>query len=266
MDLEQQSFDPEVFFSTFWRKRPMYIRGGAAEFLGRTWSDADFATAHRRALASGHPVAEREDEVTFIERVSEFDEDLAARAARFRTMFGLPKIWFDSVRTHSPSGIGAHFDHSDNFVLQQSGVKEWSLAAPSHISKETIVRRMMNYPGVGGHPLPDEDIVHFTVEPGDLLYIPLLWLHSGVSHAESLSISLVCPAVSLNSAVMPFLAQVMQSRGLGHQPIPALHSGLSEDAHAEAVASISRATRALLSRMSDDDLAEAVLEMQSRHL
>jgi 50S ribosomal protein L16 3-hydroxylase len=264
--LEQETFDPEIFFSTFWRKCPMFIRGGAAQFLGRGWTSEDFDAAHRRALANGHAVSEREREVTFIEHISEFDDDLAARTGRFRATFGVPRVWFDAVRTYGPSGIGSHFDHSDNFVLQQEGVKEWSLAPASHIRKDDLVRRMLNQPGVGSHPMPEDDVLHFTVEAGDLLYLPLLWIHSGVSHADSLSLSLVCPAVSLQSAVVPFLTQVMRSRGLGYQPIPALHRGLSADQHAEAVRTIGQATRTLLERMSDDEVVAAVVEMQSRHL
>jgi 50S ribosomal protein L16 3-hydroxylase len=244
----------------------MYVPGGAIELLGRSWSSGDFATARERALSDGHPVAERDGEVTFIEHISDFDEDLGSHTARFRAMFGVPKVWFDGIRTYSASGIGSHFDHSDNFVLQQEGVKDWSLAPPKYLDHDQIVRRMLNQPDVGSQPMPEDDVVRFTVEAGDLLYIPLLWIHSGVSHAESLSISLVCPAVSLYSAVMPFLTQVMKNSGLGYQPVPALHHQLSANERTEAVAVIGRATRTLMRRMSDKELVAAVLELQSRHL
>jgi len=259
------TFDHALFFSAHWRKSPLLVRGGAGKFLGRTWSMAEFDAARARALSSRPAISERHGEVAFIEKVSDFDENLAGLTDRFCRMFGAPVTWFDAIRTYSRSGIGSHFDHSDNFVLQQRGVKEWTLAAPRHIDKGDIMRRMMNQPGVGSHPLPQDDLVQLMLEPGDLLYIPLLWLHSGVSHGESLSISLVCPAVSLYSAVMPFLTRVLKSRCLGYQPVPALHSGLTKEARAAAAATLGDATRALLSRMTDDDLVEAVLAMQAYH-
>ncbi|MFD9002377.1 JmjC domain-containing protein [Streptomyces sp. NPDC059582] len=266
-DCERSAFDFDEFFAAFWRKRPLFVPGGAADFLGRSWSPEDFAAARDRSLAErAGSVTERPGEVTFIEEVSAFDTDLAGRAADFARVFGAPRAWFDTVRTYGADGIGAHFDHSDNFVLQQTGVKEWSLAAPHHIRPETRARRMMNVPGVGGHGLPDTDVLRFRVSPGDLLYIPIFWLHSGVSEAESLSLSLVCPAVSLQSAVLPFLTQTAKSRALGHQPVPAFHAHMSADARAEAEETLRRATLALLERLTSGDVVAGTLRLQSEHL
>ncbi|MGW5652124.1 JmjC domain-containing protein [Streptomyces humi] len=263
----RSAFDFDEFFAVFWRQRPLFVRGGAEAFLGRSWSPDQFAAARTRALAQDPgAVTERPDEVTFIERVSAFDPDLAERAEEFARVFGAPRAWFDTVRTHGADGIGAHFDHSDNFVLQQTGTKRWSLAAPHHIRAETRARRMMDVPGVGSHALPDAEVLTFQVRPGDLLYIPVLWLHSGVSEADSLSLSLVCPAVSLQSAVLPFLAQVARGRAVGHQVVPAFHAHLSDAARAEAEETLRRATLMLLERLTTGDLLAATLRLQAEHL
>ncbi|AJE87489.1 VldL [Streptomyces albus] len=266
MEFERDKFDPEVFFAEHWRKKPLYVQGGAADFLRRSWTPQDFGAALRAAREADHTVLEREGEVAFVEKVSLFDADLAERAEEFGRFFGVPETWFDSVATYSPSGIGDHFDHSDNFVLQQEGVKEWSLASPSHLPKTEIARRMMNLPGVGGYDLPTHDRAEFVLEPGDLLYIPLLWLHSGVSRASSLSLSLVFPAVSLYSAVVPLLGQVLRGRALGHQPLPAFHSGLSDDERRRAVEAVRTATAALIGRMADEEIVDAVHELQKQWL
>lgn len=259
-------FDPEVFFSTYWRQKPLFVRGGAEGFLGCRWSEADFEVAYAKARSEGHTIKEQIGKVTFIEKVSAFDSDLAARATQFGHTFAVPQVWFDAVRTYSSSGIGAHFDHSDNFVLQQGGVKEWMLAPPRHIGRADIARRMMNVPGIGAHALPEEGNLRFVLEPGDLLYIPLFWLHSGVSRSNSLSLSLVCPAISLYSAVMPFLTRAMKERVIGYQPIQALHAHLSPEDRREAVKVLRQATQALLNSVADDELLKAVQAMQTERL
>jgi 50S ribosomal protein L16 3-hydroxylase len=262
---EHDHFDTELFFSSHWRRVPVLVRGGATEFLGRTWGSADFQAACARARAAGHPVMECVGEVTFVERVSMFDGDLAARAARLSRTFGSPQPWFDGIRTYTASGIGAHFDHSDNFVLQQEGVKEWSLASPRHLDRSDIARRMMGEP-IGARPLPETDLLTFVLEPGDLLYLPLFWLHTGVSRGPSLSVSFVCPAVSLYSAVVPLLTRVMKNRAIGNQPVPAFHAGLSGDERRAVAAALRKATRTLLDRVADDELVDAVHDLQLQML
>jgi 50S ribosomal protein L16 3-hydroxylase len=261
-DCQLDTYDPEVFFSSFWRQKPMFVKGGGKDFLGRRWSEDDFDAAYATARAQGHPITERPGEVTFIENVSAFDSDLGSRATELAAVFAAPTVWFDAIRTYGPSGIGSHFDHSDNFVLQQDGVKEWTLAPPANLDKEQIARRMMNVAGVGSAELPDEGTVRFVLEPGDLMYIPLLWLHSGVSREQSLSLSVVSPAVSLQSAVLPLLDQACKQRALGYQPIPAFHAYLTEDARQQAAEALRSATRAMLRHLSDESLLATVAAMQ----
>jgi len=265
-EFEEATFVPERFFAEYWRRKPMFIRGGAENFLGRRFTVADFEAAGAAATAAGADIQERAGEVTFIEDVSAHVPDLQERAVRFGRDFAVPKAWFDAIRTYSASGIGAHFDHSDNFVLQQNGVKQWTLASPKHLSRADIAKRMLNVAGVGGHDIPDGQGVEFVLEPGDLLYLPLFWLHHGVSNAASLSISLVCPAVSLYSAVLPFVGQAVRSRALGHQPIRTLHAYLSTQERAAAMAEIRQATVELLGRISDEEIADLVCSLQGKHL
>lgn len=259
---EREKFDFDVFFAEHWRKRPLFVRDGAKHLLGHTWADADFDRVRARALADGETVSERAGEVSFIEAASRFDDRLTELADELAGVFGAPRTWFDAIRTYSSSGIGSHFDHSDNFVLQQSGVKEWTLAPPTHIEQAEIAKRMAGVAGVGGHDMPEDDCVHFTVQPGDLLYIPLFWLHSGVSHEASLSLSLVCPAVSLQSAVLPLLARIAKSHGIGYQPVPALHAHLSDEERESAESALQAAARVLLRRLDDDRVLSAVRALQ----
>ncbi len=267
-EYERQTFDPRVFFAEHWRQKPLLVRGGARDFLGMQWPAARFDEARAQA---GDRVKERPGEVTFIEEISVFDPELLHRAVHFAEFFGTARTWFDAIRTYSGGapaarGIGAHFDHSDNFVLQQSGVKNWQLASPDHLTRQEVAGRMMNVPGVGSHEMPEDGLVEVTLQAGDLMYIPLLWLHSGLSNSDSLSLSLVCPAISLHAVVFPLLMRALREGAVGYQPAPALHAHLSTDERDRTVATLERATRALLGSVSGPEMLAAVQTLQSAHL
>lgn len=268
---EMPEYDPDLFFKSFWRKQPVLVRGGAPSLAGDAWTYEDWAAAHRKAVDVPGAVRERAGEVSFIEDVSRFVPELAERAAHAGALHGAPHAWFDAIRTYgsapSAAGIGAHFDHSDNFVLQQLGTKRWTLASPDNLPRADIAARMLGDPRVGSRAFDGTSAIQATLEPGDLLYIPLFWLHDGVSDADSLSLSLVCPAVSLLSAVAPFLADAMRTRALGHQPLPALHGRLSEQEVQEALAAVRAATGALLRKVADDaSLLDALAARQTQVL
>jgi 50S ribosomal protein L16 3-hydroxylase len=258
-------FQLETFFREHWRKRPVLVKGGAEDFLGRRYAEPDFVRALAAARASrgegGASVKEREGDVIFIENVSAVDDDLAGRMARVGRSLGTPQPWCDTIRTFRQSGIGSHYDHSDNFVLHQEGVKDWSLAPSTHIPREDYARRMLGFPGIGSAEMP-EDCVRFTLEPGDLMYIPLMWLHSGVSRGESLSLSVVCPVVTLYSAVLPVASRLLRDRGVGHQALEAVPQWLPAAEREAAAERVDRASRVLLSHLTKDATWEAVRERQ----
>lgn len=260
--MEAESFNPEEFFAEYWRKKPLLIRGGVNSFLGRLWSREEFDAALIKARMAGAPIKERVGEVTFIEGVSRYDSYLGERTSYFARLFGVPSVWFDTIVTHSVSGIGEHFDHSDNFVLNMEGVKRWTVAPPDSIGECQIARRMMNVPGSGAQDLPSEGCLHFTLGPGDILYLPLFWIHSGVSEGASLSVSLVAPALSLYSIVASPIIRLMKKRLMGCDPIPALHSYLSTEARAEEIAEISKRTRCLLSGLNTDSFIQELEAIQ----
>jgi 50S ribosomal protein L16 3-hydroxylase len=265
-ETEKTEFDYESFFSSHWRKKPLLVRGGARDFLGRSWSMADFDAAAAKARAAGHPVHEHAGQVTFIERVSDFDDALLRQAKNLQQVFGVPAVWFDSVRTYDTSGIGAHFDHSDNFVLQQQGVKHWRLAPPELIEPKARAARMLNMPEVGSHRIPEGEHIDLVLEPGDLLYLPLLWLHEGISEASSLSVSAVCPAVSVHSAVMSVAGSGLRAQGMGGVPVPALHAYLSPDERREVAEEIRAQTTMFLNQCAAQDFIELVVKAQLRVL
>lgn len=93
-------FDISEFLRTSWRQAPVFVRGGAAALLGKSWSYGDFDLFRAAVGRSEHArVHEVQGEVTFIERVSAVDPELGDKAADLGSKFGAPESWFDSVRT-----------------------------------------------------------------------------------------------------------------------------------------------------------------------
>jgi 50S ribosomal protein L16 3-hydroxylase len=265
-DYEASSYDPRIFFANYWRKKPMLLRGGARVFMDRVWTASDFELACAKAYASDGAVKERQGEVTFVERISLFAPDLREIATRVSKKFGSDSVWFDGVRTYRrQAGLGRHFDHSDNFVLQQAGVKNWKLESPRRIDDDTIKRRMLN---LGSVDCPDfsENSINFVLESGDLLYIPLFWIHDGTSEAESLSLSLVLPALSVFAAAVPLMNIAIRKVGLGYKPLTMLHAYLSDAERSAALAEIRRETQALLDHVSDIKVKRLVQVLQAEYL
>lgn len=253
-----------TFFQAFWRQRPLHVRGGGRAILETRWDGAAFERIASDARAVGR-TSERPGEVCFIERISDFEPELAGIAKRWRHWFGAQGAWFDGVRTEGVSGIGRHFDHSDNFVLQQQGTKRWRLASSSYLSPEAVARRMLGTGGGEAAPFSGE-VVEVELQPGDLLYIPLFWVHEGVSCGDSLSLSLVLPATSAHAVTLPVLAEVLRRAQRGHRALPMLHAGLSAEERRAALEEIAAEGRALLTFATDDAVVRAVALLQERLL
>jgi 50S ribosomal protein L16 3-hydroxylase len=257
----------EQFMSTHWRRAPLYVRGGASALVSQNF-DTDWfgrmrATLDEEAAVWGESCG---DSVVFIEAINRAEQSLNAAAQNFANLFGVPSAWFDSVLTHTVSGIGSHFDHSDNFVLQQEGQKTWRLSPPESLPEGSIARRMLGDKSVGAAPIDQGSVIEYVLEPGDLLYMPLFWIHEGVSDGPSLSVSLVCPAVSLRTVFFRSLRAEIERRGLGWNPVPAcpIHGG--ETSSRQFAEILARASAHLLKRLSDDDACRNMATDQVRYL
>jgi 50S ribosomal protein L16 3-hydroxylase len=210
----------DEFLSRYWRQRPLHIPKAAKQL---TWLPA--AVAFRSTLKLLERV--RPDQVrssassTFGQNVDVASADIRELSSALSAELDCPSVWFDVVETRScHAGIGCHFDNSDNFTIQVQGKKQWRLHEPSVIPQE--VRR---------HSLlRDQDLAHadvempgealeFDVQEGDLLYIPLLWLHEGQSEGESLSCVITCNSET-PLALLPYLHWLLAERSEWSEAIP----------------------------------------------
>lgn len=253
--------------SAHWRRAPLYVQGGAGAVIQQTFDADRFECLRASLTAEGATgVHSRDETVVFIEAIDRVEPSLRDTARNFCALLGLPAAWFDAVRTQTVAGIGSHFDHSDNFVLQQEGRKIWRLSPPDSLPESARARRMLGDKSVGAAPINPDSAIEFVLEPGDLLYLPLFWIHEGVSDGPSLSLSLVCPAVAMRTVFLRSLAAEMARSGLGWNPVPACPVYEGETQARRQAEILARASAHLLRRLSDDEACRNMANDQARYL
>jgi hypothetical protein len=190
MPLDLGSISFETFCSTYWRRQPLYVPGGAHRVLDTTFEPSQFLAACERleAVAPGQIVRKGPD-LAFAQRVDRADETLRRVCERFAGWVSGAQISFDGVYARCGMDIGSRFDRADTFLLQQRGTKRWRLHPPSFLPEDTIRRRLLNETEIDAMYMPD-GALEFRLHEGDLLYLPLLWAHWAVSQGESLSLAL----------------------------------------------------------------------------
>jgi ribosomal protein L16 Arg81 hydroxylase len=208
----------EEFFANYWRKKPLFVKGGAFQWLHKKYDLNDFNRMVQKVEKIDPNLIKRnENKVTFVQQIDLGDSHLQQLAINFKRLFSCPSVWFDSVQAVDNHGIGCHFDDSDNFVLQQQGVKIWKLHSPEIIPEDILRRRMLKQP-IGNIYMP-ETYTQFVLEPGDLLYIPIFWPHWGVSVGATLSLSLVCNASNAIDEILPIINQLLKDYPAWWRPL-----------------------------------------------
>lgn len=221
-----EAFSWDRFFRTHWRRQPLVVRGGAGLILDTVF-DRDWLLDRAQAVEHFDPqsVTRGGNGVVFVQNIDRADAALAAIAAELGRRHHFHRPWFDGVLTRAGSsgGIGCHYDDSDNFVLQQRGSKLWRVGSADTIPVAERRQRMMKRPGIGRAQMP-EGALEVLLEPGDLLYIPLLWPHWGHTMEDSLSVSLVCNATNAARTMAQSLGAALSAQPDGWQALPRMSS------------------------------------------
>lgn len=211
----------ERFFDEYWRKKPVLIKGGASRILDFEVDVPFFRRVCQKLERSPLVLVNREPGFIFAQKMDEAEPRFRAISRRYEELVSVKRVWFDGVYTTDTHTIGCHYDHSDNFVMQQSGTKHWKLASPKMIPASEIRERMLESRNVGHIHMPDE-CEDFILEAGDVLYIPLFWAHWGVSHGTAMSVSLVLNADAPVDVLAKPLAQVLSEHQSWVEPLPAV--------------------------------------------
>ncbi|MFE2424026.1 JmjC domain-containing protein [Streptomyces hokutonensis] len=200
---EIDRFDPERFYRDHWRRRPFVLRGCGGNLLAPAleWSDIAELEARLDGDVSEAGVHRRPDgTVLFVNQAQHTMPELAEACARLADLMGWDECTADlSVTRGSGAGIGCHFDHSDNFVVQQQGSKSWLVGLPEHTGRERQRKRMLETKGFvpsGRFPVPPWQVV---LHPGDVLYLPLFAPHEGVEDPDGSSEGSVSVSFSYNA-------------------------------------------------------------------
>ncbi|MEQ9496615.1 MAG: cupin domain-containing protein [Deltaproteobacteria bacterium] len=211
----------EAFFAEYWRQRPVLVKGAARSLADVSVDAAELRILCDRLERARPGIVRRRGRSLFGQYLDLGSPELARISDRYKTITACTRVWFDGVIASEGEGLGAHYDHSDNFVMQQEGVKRWRLGPPDRIPQADLHRRMLDDPEAGGYDMPD-DAQEFILEPGDVLYIPLFWGHDGVSvGGPSTSLSLVLNADTPLDVLLPAMRDALKDDEDWWRPLPA---------------------------------------------
>lgn len=179
------------FFGTYWRKFPFCVRGGALNLLKFKLTVTEFMRLCAR-LKKNHAqlVSRSNKELIFAQNLDLISPKLSAVSERYQALATFSNVWFDGTLAADKRGLGSHYDIADSLILQQSGRKLWKLHPPTLIPELEIQRRMLKQSPLDMMFMPSDEPQEFILEAGDILYIPILWVHWGISLGQSLSLSL----------------------------------------------------------------------------
>jgi len=209
-----------TFLRDYWQKHPLLVRGGFPGFrdpltpndlAGLACEEAALsrlvlhdARRDRWTLRNG-PFAETDfgklparDWTVLVQDVDKWDADVAALLAHF--MF-LPSWRVDDVMvSYAVDGgsVGAHVDNYDVFLLQGQGRRRWKISTDPAASKEfrddAELKLLREF-------APTHE---WTLDPGDMLYLPPGLPHHGVAIGECLTYSIGMRAPSQADLMIDF--------------------------------------------------------------
>ena len=210
MDISQPltllgGLSPQLFMKKHWQKKPLLIRQAMPDFkplLDRAalfeLAASDDAQARlvlqqpgqtppwqlksgpfaRRSL----PPLKQPGWTVLVQGVDLQHDAVHALMNQFRFV---PDARLDDVMISYASdggGVGPHFDSYDVFLLQAQGRRRWRIGRQKDRSLQPDVPLK-----ILAHFEPEEE---FVLEPGDMLYLPLLYAHDGVAIGECMTYSI----------------------------------------------------------------------------
>jgi len=258
---------PAHFLRDFWQKRPLLIRNAFPDFVsplspedlaGLACEEAALSRIVRHdrkrdrwTLKTG-PFAEAEfpklpdhDWTLLVQDVDKWDADVRALLERFDF---LPRWRIDDVMISfaAPGGsVGAHVDQYDVFLLQGQGRRHWQIDTrenpPTAFRDDVELKLLREF-------TPTHE---WTLEPGDMLYLPPGVPHHGVAVDACLTYSIGMRAPSQAELLVDLAEHLAEQAGdAARYNDPDLAT--PSDRYEIDAAALARVRRALAALQTDD--------------
>lgn len=264
----------EAFLHDYWQKRPLLIRQAFPDFTlplqpddlgGLGCEDTalsrliEYHRADDRWTVHTGPLDEAlfarlpdRDWTLLVQDVDKWDADVAALLEHFRF---LPAWRIDDVMisyAEDGGGVGAHVDQYDVFLLQGMGRRRWSIDATAN--PPTAFRAGLELKLLQTFQPSHE----WTLEPGDMLYLPPGVPHDGVADGACMTFSVGMRAPSRSELLLDFVEHIAErlpdeERYADPDLAPARHDG---EIDAAALRRVSAALGSAAGLATDADTAD----------
>jgi 50S ribosomal protein L16 3-hydroxylase len=217
----------DEFLTSYWKKKPLMVRGAWPGFTSPLSVTQLFALAERddaecrlilerggaypwEALFGPFDAGELEalPATHWTLLIQELDRLVPETARLLDALPFLPNWRFDDVMVSyavDKGGVGAHIDEYDVFLLQGLGRRKWSIDS-TPVEEEALipdldVRMLANF-------RPTEA---WILQPGDMLYLPPRIAHHGVAEGPCMTYSIGCRAPSEADILSAFLQDRLET-------------------------------------------------------
>lgn len=214
--------DTDTFLKQYWQQKPLLIRNAVPNFIppidanelaGLAMEDAvesRIIDTHADNWALHHGPFEETDfsrDLPWTLLVQSVDQYVEEVANLLQLVDFIPNWRVDDVMvSYAVDGgsVGPHYDNYDVFLLQGEGTRQWRLGQTCDSSSGLLpnddLRILEHFHG-------DEN---YTLEPGDILYVPPGVAHWGIAQGECTTFSLGFRAPRVNDMLSRQVDEVLE--------------------------------------------------------
>lgn len=195
----------ETFLNEYWQKKPLLIRNAFPDFecpidpddlAGLSLEDAIESRIIKESDENGPwqlyngPFDEAEFEklpeenwTLLVQAVDQWVPEISDLLEHFKF---IPSWRLDDIMaSFAPKGgsVGPHYDQYDVFLLQASGQRKWQVGPKFKSTDKLVENTPLSI-------LEEITVEHeWTLNPGDMLYLPPLYAHNGVAENDCMTFS-----------------------------------------------------------------------------
>jgi len=214
---------PRVFLHEYWQKKPLLIRGAFPGFTGLL-SPGDIMELACRDNAQSRLVTRKHGlwqvrHGPFMPRsfsglppakwtllVQDVNHFLPSARALLLEFNFIPHARLDDLMVSyaaAGGGVGPHFDSYDVFLLQGMGRRRWQISAQQDrtLIAEAPLKILQDF-------RPEQE---WLLEPGDMLYLPPGYAHTGIAEEHCMTYSIGFRAPSHQELAVQFLVHLQDN-------------------------------------------------------